>query len=131
MRDKYLCDKNMFNVPAQGIYCGLLMPTKVMRKVMKVQSEATRAIRKILYDYIDEIYPTDWTLANNVDEDGKILKQVTIYYTTDDTDAVERRIGLFKPRQPQKVDVYIVPTREVAELIAEEVLKEEMEGSQC
>ena len=126
MREKYLCDKNLFKLTAQGIYCGVLVPTSVMRKVMKVENQAMNEIRKILHDSLEELYPAEWTLANNKNTSGEILKQITIDYTTNNRDEVNRRVSLFKPRQPERCDVYIVPNREIAEKIAKEILQEHL-----
>ena len=128
MREQYLCDKNMFNVSAQGVFCGVFMPENVMKKIIKVEHQAMHEIRKILNDRCDELMPAEWTLANQKDDVGKILKQITIHYTTNNRGDVGQRIKLFKPRQPTIEDVYIVPDRKTAELIAEEILEEEMEG---
>ena len=127
MREKYLCDRNLFNLSPQNIYCGVFVPTSVMRKVMKVESKAVNEIKKILHDHEEELFPAEWTLANEENEIGKILKQVIVHYTTNDRNSVSRRISLFKPRQPKKSDVYIVPNRDVAEEIAEEILQEQLE----
>ena len=126
MREKYLYDRQMFKMSAQGIFCGVFMPTRVMEKILKIETMAMAEIRKIMYEYEDELLPQSWTLANEKDGNGKILKQVTIDYTTNDRDDIKRRIALFEPSQPTPTSVYSVPCREIAEEIAGEILQEEL-----
>lgn len=81
-------------------YCGVFMPEKVMKKLVKLTADFEREVRRTLLDNIDDLYSHDWGLAY---PDGE---QTTVLFANkSDT---KRRIDLFKARQPIYCpDVYL------------------------
>lgn len=135
MKEKYLYDKIMFELNAGG-YCGLYMPNHVMKKIIKLQANYENKIKQILNEYKDELYPADWTMETEREKTGNLGKSVYLKYAIGKEnktwDNVESCIKLFKPNQPEKIDLYIVPNRETATAIAKELLAEKLkkkEGS--
>lgn len=130
MRQQFLHDKEMFDFNAGG-YCGVYVPTHVMKKLGRLAAQYSNDVKKVLNDHSSELLASEWTLANQLDENGKILKQVTIKYAKkvpDTYDNVARRISLFQPPQPQHIkELYIVENGEQAKEIANEILLEELE----
>lgn len=130
MREQYLHDKEMFDFNA-GAYCGVYMPTHVMKKIARLAAQYSNDVKKVLNEHANELLVSDWTLANKLDDNGKILKQVTIRFARKNDeirfDNVAHRISLFKPPQPIRIkELYIVESREQAEEIANEILLEEL-----
>lgn len=128
MKEQYLYDKEMFELSA-GCYCGLYLPTKVMKKVIKVLAEKDNQIKKILNEHKDELKVAHWTGCGIYDENGKLLEFPSIKYALeydgDGWDGVDHRISLFKCQQPKRVDkLYIVPNNDKAEEIAKEIADE-------
>lgn len=115
----------MFEFDADG-YCGVFMPEDVMKKLVKLQGLYMKQVQTLLNDNKDKLLVKDWTMAYKEDENYKIKKSVYVKFSDTEAywDSVERRIELFKPNQPKKVDVYVC-NRETAKMIAEEVLEEE------
>jgi len=129
MKEKFLCDKHMYNFNA-GCSCGVVMPEHVMKKIAKINCKYSNEVKKILNEYKDELYSSNWTLANKMDGD-KIEKQVIIHYslaTDHDWNSVSNRIKLFSYIKPTyEKDFYVgVKDNEQAKEIAEEVLLEEL-----
>lgn len=128
MKENYLCDKHMYKLD-NGQYCGVAMPTHVMKKVMKLNAKYNSEIKKLLFDYKEELYSYSWTLANQMDGEN-IKEQVTIHYALtnpDKYDSVDSRIETFSFTKPTYLkNFYIVDNREVANKIAQETLEEEL-----
>lgn len=123
MREKFLYPHVMFDVDAGG-YCGVFVPTDVMKKIEKATTLFQKQIQSILYENKEKLLVSNWTLANTYGDDGKIdHQQIVNYSDPSDFEAVEDRIRLFIPKQSRKVDVYICD-RETAEDIAMEILQE-------
>lgn len=128
MREEYFYPHEMFEVNANGQYCGVFMPGHVMKKLMKISSKWSSEIQQLLNEHKTELFTADWTLANTEDENGKILKQEIVKYSDPNDlawNTVENRISLFKPAMPRHTDIYLCD-RETALKIAEEILKENM-----
>lgn len=124
MKEKYLYPKEMFDVSANGQYCGVLVPSHVMKKFMKLSNKWSIEIQQLLNEHKDELLVSDWTGVFPKDDEGKILgSQIVRYSNGNEYNTVEQRISLFKPMQPKHEDVYIC-TREVAETIAQEIYNE-------
>lgn len=104
--------KIMWNFSAGG-YCGVLMPHHVMRKLVRLQARHEEQVRAILKEHQPELEPSAWTLNDNWKEVGC---QITTHYA-DDTYSVERRIDLFRPQQPERVEVW--PDEQTAKEAAE------------
>lgn len=110
---------------AAGSYCGVIMPEHVMRKLARLQADYTAEVQRLLTRHADELFASDWTLANKMDGE-RIEKQVTIRFIQPDGD-VCGRIKLFRPQQPTHLPrVYVVAHRESAKAIAESVLAAEL-----
>jgi hypothetical protein len=125
MREGKLCDQRMYDFSA-GLYCGVMMPESVMKKLTKLNAVYALEIRKVLTDHKHELYSSHWTLANKKDGE-KIVKQVTIHYAMKKDNDVEDRISLFTAPKPiYHKDFYIVESYEEAKEIAEEILQEEL-----
>lgn len=45
-----------------GVYCGVLVTERVMRKLAALQAQHVEAVRRLLTDNIDEVFPSSWTL---------------------------------------------------------------------
>lgn len=45
-----------------GCYAGVLVTERVMRKLAKLQSEHLEAVKRVLHDNQDEVFPSMWTL---------------------------------------------------------------------
>lgn len=101
-----------------GCYCGLLIPTEAMRRIMKLQAKYQAAVRDIFNDYASECVAYDWT----INEDWKETRQVTVYHT-DGSNSVADRIRLFKVMPPKRQEYYEV-SREEAKQIASAIAKE-------
>lgn len=110
-----------FNVSAQGIYCGFLVPTNVMKKLKNLESAWMSKVRDVLAEHKDEIHISEWTGYFPKDKSGcetvNYVGEESQWYTK------EERIELFKPQQPTAVDIYRC-TREEAMQIAEEIWRE-------
>lgn len=128
MREQYLYPKVMFEVDVNG-YCGVFMPTEVMKKIEKENMLFQKKVQSILTENKDNLLVLNWTLANTYNDDGSINKQQIVKYSdiNNKCDSIEKRINLFKPMQPKKVDVYICD-RDIAVKIAEEILQEKNGG---
>ena len=82
-------------------YCGVFMPEKVMKKLVKLTASFEEEVRRVLLDNIDDLYTYEWRLAY---PNGK---QTTIYFGNKDGD-MKHRISLFQARQPEyHPDVYL------------------------
>lgn len=130
MKEEKLYNKKIYELN-NGSYCGIYMEEDVMKKILKLQYEYMNNVKKILNENIDKLIPYDWTLANKIDENGKIQKQVIIHYFIQDysKEDLKRRIETFKVEQPRYIDkLYCVRDREQAKEIAEEVLQETIKG---
>lgn len=71
-----------------GVYCGVLMPEHVMRKLAKIQAAYLQDVKRLLTDNKNELYPSSWTLHY---PEGK---QTPVRFTTQETehDSIESRI---------------------------------------
>lgn len=59
--EKYkIITESLFDL--SGIYCGVLMPEKVMRKIVKLQTACIQEIKRTLTEHKDELYASNWTL---------------------------------------------------------------------
>ena len=129
MREQYLCDKHMYDF-SNGCYCGVVVPENVMKELVKINIEYSNEVKKVLNKHKDKLYVSDWTLANEM-ENEKIKRQVIIKYTDISPncwDGIEERIKRFSFAKPEYIkDFYIVNSRNQAEEIAEEILQEEIE----
>lgn len=45
-----------------GVNCGVLVPEHVMRKLAKLQAAHLEAVKRVLMESKDELYPSMWTL---------------------------------------------------------------------
>ena len=130
MRQQFLHDKEMFDFSAGG-YCGVYVPTHVMKKLGRLAAQYSNDVKKVLNEHAGELLASEWTLANRIDDNGKILKQVTIKYAKkvpSSWDSVAKRITLFQPPQPQHIkELFVVENDEQAKEIANEILLEELE----
>lgn len=125
MKENYLYPHEMFAVNINGQYCGVFVPTKVMKKLMAISTKWSKEVQQCLNEYKDELLVQKWTLANTYNEDGTINKQQIVHYSdpNDQWDTVERRISMFISEQPKHTDVYLCG-RETAQEIAMEILQE-------
>lgn len=113
-----------------GIYSGVFVPEKVMKKLVKLNTKYKEELRKLLKANEDIIYPSHWTMAHTEDDNGEITHSKTIEYVEEDYSPEEiiDRITLFRADKPKYIkDVYLVKDRDEAKKIAEYLLKEEME----
>jgi len=126
MKEKFLYNKNMYDFTA-GCYCGVVMPEHVMKKIMKLNYQYQNEIIKVLDTYKDELFESDWTLANEMDQD-KIKKQVTITFALKNNYDIDSRIKSFAYIKPNFIkNFYVVDNREQASEVAKEILQEEIE----
>lgn len=123
-------DKRLYNYPA-GPYCGVLVPEEVMRKIAKYNLNYASGIRKILNEYKDELYVSNWTSATKW-SGNKIVARVTVTYTEESAteEKLDQRISLFSEALaalPAYVpEVFLVNSRDEATRIAEEKLAERL-----
>ena len=114
-------EEKLYDFPA-GHYCGVLMPKHVMVRVAKLQAKYVRELREVLTENYAALYASNWTIANEVGENGEIKRQITIRYVDGDS-ILSNRIALFGPVRPKAVDcVYIVKDYNHAKEVAEAVL---------
>jgi hypothetical protein len=129
MREQYLYPHEMFDVSANGLYCGVFVPTDVMKKLMKINAKWVLEIQQLFNEHKNELLVSNWTGYFPKDESGKVTGSTCVQYSDpNDWTSVEERIALFKPRQPTHVDVYICD-RGTGVLIAEEIHKEMQEAT--
>ncbi|RJT47202.1 hypothetical protein [Rahnella woolbedingensis] len=57
-----------------GVYCGVLMPESVMKKLAKLQASYLQDVQRLLTEHKSELYPSSWTLYY---PEGK---QTSVYY---------------------------------------------------
>lgn len=93
--------KNLFKLDAAGA-CGVLMPTEVMKKVVKLQSKYIQELKAILYDHKEELISYSWTMGWDKAKGGD---SVYAYYI-DKYVTVEERIKLFQVSKPIKVECF-------------------------
>jgi len=72
-----------------GVYCGVLMPEHVMKKLAKLQAAYLQDVKRLLTDHKDELYPSSWTLHY---PEGK-QTQVKFTSTETECDSIESRIN--------------------------------------
>lgn len=132
MKEEYLYPHEMFDISAQGAYCGVFMPTEVMKKLERINAKWAAEIKQLLNEHKNELLVSSWTGFAAKDADGKLLDFQTVHYSDPDCEweSVEQRIDLFKPSQPNHVDVYICD-RETAESIAKEIYEEKHPGPEA
>ncbi|MEW6006136.1 MAG: hypothetical protein AB1695_12560 [Stygiobacter sp.] len=107
-------------------YCGVLLPEKVMKKIMKLFVKYTDEIKKVLYENKQDLYEYHWTLANKMNGD-KIEIQKVIIYTTKSKQDLDNRLSIFQAPKPKyEPEVFIVENRQEAEEIAKLLLEEEL-----
>ena len=124
MRHDYLFDHEMFDISANGQYCGVYVPTRVMKKFMKISANWSAEIRQLFNEHKDELLVSDWTGVFPKDENGKIIDpEIVAYSSPADIDQLAHRISLFVPKQPEHKDVYICD-RQTAVTIAQEIWDE-------
>lgn len=131
IRSEKRLDKRMFDYSAGG-YCGVVMPEHVMKRLAKLNHKYSSEVRKILHAHKDELYVSDWALANDMDGD-EIKMQVVIRYSIpngdDLSESVERRIELFQAAQPNYIEeFFLCDSRDEAREIAKEILRDTLEG---
>ena len=127
MRYEYLYDHEMFDISANGQYCGVLVPTHVMKKFMKISAKWSAEIRQLFNEHKDELLVSDWTGVFPADENGKIVGSETVTYSCpEDFNELQGRIALFVPKPPEHKDVYICK-RETAKQIAQEIWDEKQQ----
>jgi len=74
-------------------YCGIFLPEKVMKKLVKLTHDFELEVKRVLLDNIDDLYRYEWSLAH---PNGK---QKTVYFAVKEDVAL--RLELFKARQPE------------------------------
>ena len=97
MADTYrIHDATLYDFTA-GVFCGVLVPERVMRKLAALQAEHIEKVRRILMDNKDDLFTSAWTLYY---PEGK---QTTVrYIDTSDYHSVERSIqNATKMRGPE------------------------------
>lgn len=128
MREEFLYPKKMYDFPNGG-YCGVVVPEHVMKKLVELNYAYSNEVKKILNEYKDELFVSDWTLAN--EKDGEVIKRQEIikFASPEDSwDNIEDRINKFQYVKPEYLkEFYVVKDRETAENIAKEILKEKIE----
>lgn len=72
-----------------GVYCGVLVTERVMRKLAALQAQHLEAVRRLLHDSTDEVFPSSWTLHHPEGKQTVVTFIDTTPYTT-----VEERIRL-------------------------------------
>ena len=113
-----------------GIYNGVLVPEKVMKKLVKLNTKYKEEIKKLLKANENIIYPSHWTMAYTEDDNGKITHSKKIKYVEEgySPEEIVDRITLFRTDKPEYIkNVYLVKDRDEATAIAEYLLKEEVE----
>lgn len=104
--------KVMWNFSAGG-FCGVFMPRHVMQKLVRLQARHEEQVRAILKEHQSELELSGWTIN---DEWHGVGCQVTTHYV-DGVYSVEGRIDLFRPQQPERVEVW--PNERAAKQAAE------------
>lgn len=73
-----------------------------MQKLVRLQAKHEEQVRAILDEHKVELAPSSWTLNDNWEDVGC---QVITHYIEADC-SIERRINLFRPQQPKRVEVW-------------------------
>ena len=131
MREEHLYPREMFDISANGIFCGVFVPTHVMKKFMKISAKWSAEIQQLLNEYEDELFVSNWAGYFPKDENGRITDSQIVKYTDTNecstapftTFTTAERIKLFKPAQPEHVDMYICD-HDTAVEIAKEIYEE-------
>ena len=72
-----------------GVYCGVLMPEHVMKKLAKLQAAYLHDVKRLLISHKNELHESNWTLHY---PEGK---QAQVRFTTPETEleTIEHRIN--------------------------------------
>lgn len=107
-------------------YHGVLLPERIMKKIVGISAKYADEVKKILYENKDDLYEYNWTTATKMNGD-KIEKQKVIVYTTESKDNLEKNISLFKaPELKYEPEVFVVKDHREANRIAVSLLTEEI-----
>lgn len=94
-----------------GVYCGVLVKEKIMRKLAAAQQRHMEEVKKILSNGADngEVFPSMWTLAHI---DGE---QHTVIYIDESCDVLQRIKMGTRTDQPRPCEAFIASSMEEAE----------------
>ena len=97
-----------------GVYCGVLVTEAVMRKLARLQQQHMEAVRRVLHDNQEGVFPSSWTLHHPKGV------QTTVRYIEEGA-YVERRIqNATTMRGPIATHpVFIAPSSAVAKEMAD------------
>lgn len=102
-----------------GTYCGVLVEEAVMKKLAKAQAKHLEEVKRILYDNIEQVYPSMWTLHY---PEGK---QTNVDFIDTSAD-VKERIKMATTSNPprHKPVVFVAESMKEAERMADERFEE-------
>lgn len=97
-----------------GVYCGVLVTEPVMRKLAKLQQQHVEAVRRVLHDNREGVYPSGWTLHH---PDGE---QTVVRFIETAAD-VDQRIGwATSMREPEAAHpVFVAASKDEAKAMAD------------
>lgn len=110
-----LINEKLYDYTA-GVYCGVLVPEHVMKKLAKLQAKHLEEVKKVLTEYKEELYPSMWTLYHPNGE------QTVVRYVVKEPFNIEENIrNAVVGRHPTYIKtVYSATSRKDAKRQAEE-----------
>jgi hypothetical protein len=97
-----------------GVYCGVLVTEKVMRKLATLQAKHLEAVKRLLTDSEGEVFPSMWTLHY---PEGK---QTTVRYIDSSLMVVERiRTANIAHQPTAEYPVFIASSMDEAKQMAD------------
>ncbi|WP_239515012.1 hypothetical protein [Enterobacter ludwigii] len=113
--DEYvIADESLFDFTA-GVYCGVLMPEDVMKKLSKLQAKYLQDVKRLLIENKDRLHPSSWSLYY---PDGKqtSFKYIDTSYHIDIEDRIKHATMSHQPKHEPVV--FIANGHEDAERMA-------------
>lgn len=98
--------KDLYDLSFNGVYVGLALEEKVMRKLVKLQCEYEKKIKEVLYNNLDNIHFQGWTL-NSEQNKAKGYEQTSVRYTEKRYQSKEDFIKSFKLNNIEKRRYFI------------------------
>lgn len=119
MSDYKMHEGTLYDYTA-GVYCGVLVKERVMKKLALLQTKHLEDVKRLLSDAADkgEVFSSSWTLHY---PDGK---QTTVRYIDTETDVQERIKNATRTDKPKQCfPVFIASGMKEAEAMADEHIK--------
>ena len=105
-----------------GHCCGFMVPTNVMKKLMKVSAKFEQEVRDILTEHKEDLHTYDWTMYR--DSENSKEAEYVYFYDPELELSIDRRIELFRPDQPEPIHALYKCNRSTAGMIAKKLYEE-------